>query len=85
MRFEDDEDAVAIGCSGSEQMVDLFASWVEKYPMIVSIEDPLDQDDWAGYAALTKVTGAGVRFVGDDFPTSPTPETNWQKASRGGA
>ena len=38
-------------------MIELFASWVEKYPMIVSIEDPLDQDDWTGYAALDEIPG----------------------------
>ena len=47
-------------------MIDLFASWVDKYP-IVSIEDPLDQDDWAGYAAFTKALGDKVQIVGDDF------------------
>ncbi len=56
----------------SEQMIDLFASWVEKYPMIVSIEDPLDQDDWAGYAALTKSLGNKIQIVGDDFYVTNT-------------
>ena len=50
----------------SKEMIDLFASWVEKYP-IASIEDPLDQDDWAGYAEFTKVLGGKVQVVGDDF------------------
>jgi enolase len=50
----------------SQQMIELFASWVEKYP-IVSIEDPLDQDDWEGYAAFTKSLGGKVQIVGDDF------------------
>ena len=53
-------------------MVELFASWVEKYPMIVSIEDPLDQDDWAGYASLTKTLGANIQIVGDDFYVTNT-------------
>ena len=56
----------------SQQMVDLFASWVENYPMIVSIEDPLDQDDWAGYAALTKALGNKIQIVGDDFYVTNT-------------
>ena len=56
----------------SEQMVELFASWVEKYPMIVSIEDPLDQDDWTGYAALTKSLGTKIQIVGDDFYVTNT-------------
>ncbi len=50
----------------SQQMIDLFAEWVDKYP-IISIEDPLDQDDWAGYTAITKALGDKVQIVGDDF------------------
>ena len=53
-------------------MIELFASWLDKYPMIVSIEDPLDQDDWAGYAALTKALGGKVQIVGDDFYVTNT-------------
>jgi enolase len=56
----------------AEDMVDLFAGWCAKYP-IISIEDPLDQDDWAGYAAMTKRLGATTQVVGDDFfVTNPT-------------
>ena len=56
----------------AQEMVDLFAGWVEKYP-IVSIEDPLDQDDWDGYKAMTDRLGAKVQIVGDDFfVTNPT-------------
>ena len=61
----------------AQEMVDLFASWVDKYP-IVSIEDPLDQDDWAGYAAMTKALGAKVQIVGDDFFV-----TNTERLSKG--
>ena len=50
----------------SAQMIELFSQWVDKYP-IVSIEDPLDQDDWDGYAAFTKALGQKVQIVGDDF------------------
>jgi enolase 1/2/3 len=50
----------------SQQMIDLFADWIAKYP-IISIEDPLDQDDWAGYAAFTKALGDKAQIVGDDF------------------
>jgi enolase len=50
----------------SQEMVDLFSAWVDKYP-IISIEDPLDQDDWAGYAAITKALGGKAQIVGDDF------------------
>jgi enolase len=56
----------------SQQMVELFASWIDKYPMIVSIEDPLDQDDWSGYAAMTRALGSKVQIVGDDFYVTNT-------------
>jgi enolase len=56
----------------SQQMVELFASWLDKYPMIVSIEDPLDQEDWTGYAALTKALGKKVQIVGDDLYVTNT-------------
>jgi enolase len=64
--------------SSSQQMIELFASWLDKYPMIVSIEDPLDQDDWSGYAALTKTLGDRLQVVGDDFYV-----TNTQRLARG--
>jgi len=50
----------------TQEMIDLFAGWAAKYP-IVSIEDPLDQDDWDGYVAITKALGDKVQVVGDDF------------------
>jgi len=50
----------------TQEMIDTFSSWVDKYP-IVSIEDPLDQDDWDGYAAMTKALGGKIQIVGDDF------------------
>ena len=53
-------------------MIELFGSWLDKYPMIVSIEDPLDQDDWSGYAAMTKALGGRVQIVGDDFYVTNT-------------
>ncbi|MHB1557301.1 MAG: phosphopyruvate hydratase [Isosphaeraceae bacterium] len=56
----------------SQQMIELFGSWLDKYPMIVSIEDPLDQDDWQGYAAMTKALGHKVQIVGDDFYVTNT-------------
>jgi enolase len=56
----------------SQQMIELFGSWLDKYPMIVSIEDPLDQDDWLGYAAMTKALGDRVQIVGDDFYVTNT-------------
>ena len=48
------------------EMIDLYASWREKYPL-VSIEDGLAEDDWAGWAALTKQLGERVQLVGDDL------------------
>ena len=50
----------------AEQMVDIFAGWVDKYP-IISIEDPLDQDDWDGYQKMTARLGEKIQIVGDDF------------------
>ena len=50
----------------ADEMIDLFTGWVNKYP-IVSIEDPLDQDDWEGYARMTKALGSKIQIVGDDF------------------
>lgn len=53
------------------QMVDLYATWAEAYP-IVSIEDGLAEHDWAGWALLTKKLGKRVQLVGDDlFVTNP--------------
>ncbi|MBX3029027.1 MAG: phosphopyruvate hydratase [Chloroflexi bacterium] len=54
------------------EMVDLWADWVSKYP-IVSIEDGLAEDDWAGWTALTARIGDRCQLVGDDlFVTNPT-------------
>ncbi|MDR0461884.1 MAG: phosphopyruvate hydratase [Christensenellaceae bacterium] len=50
----------------ADQMIDFYADIVDKFP-IVSIEDGLDQNDWAGYAKLTERLGAKVQLVGDDF------------------
>ncbi|WP_165229293.1 phosphopyruvate hydratase [Aquisphaera insulae] len=50
----------------SKAMIELFSEWVDKYP-IISIEDPLDQDDWSGYVDFTKALGKKVQIVGDDF------------------
>jgi enolase len=50
----------------SQEMIDLLATWVDTYP-IISIEDPLDQDDWDGYRSITQALGGKVQIVGDDF------------------
>jgi enolase len=50
----------------SEQMGDLLADWVSKYP-IISIEDGMDENDWTGWKYLTDKIGANVQLVGDDL------------------
>lgn len=50
----------------TEEMIALYKKWVSNYP-IISIEDPLDQNDWEGYARMTKELGHKVQIVGDDF------------------
>ncbi|MCR4677038.1 MAG: phosphopyruvate hydratase [Sphaerochaetaceae bacterium] len=55
----------------SAQMVDLWESWVNKYP-IISIEDGMAEDDWEGWKLLTDRIGDRVQLVGDDlFVTNP--------------
>jgi enolase len=55
----------------AQDMADYYADLVASYP-IVSIEDPLDESDWDGWAALTTQLGAKVQLVGDDlFVTNP--------------
>jgi enolase len=48
------------------EMVDLYAGWAEKYP-IVSLEDGMAEDDWDGWTALTERLGARLQLVGDDI------------------
>ena len=50
----------------AEEMAGVYAELVNEYP-IVSIEDPLQEDDWDGYVALTAQIGDKVQIVGDDF------------------
>jgi enolase len=50
----------------SEEMVDYWAKWVKKYP-IVSIEDGLAEDDWKGWKLLTESVGSKCQLVGDDL------------------
>ena len=49
-----------------EEMVDMLRSWSEAYP-IITIEDGMDQNDWAGWAHLTAMIGDRVQLVGDDL------------------
>lgn len=48
------------------EMAKVYADLIEQYP-IVSIEDPLQEDDWEGYSNLTAAIGDKVQIVGDDF------------------
>ena len=55
----------------SGQLIDLWEKWINKYP-IISLEDGLAEEDWAGWAELTKRLGSKVQLVGDDlFVTNP--------------
>ncbi|HBT48261.1 MAG TPA: phosphopyruvate hydratase [Peptococcaceae bacterium] len=60
-----------------EEMVEFYASLVEKYP-IISLEDGLAEDDWEGWQALTHKLGDRVQLVGDDLFV-----TNTQRLRRG--
>jgi len=50
----------------SAELIELYAQWVEKYP-IISIEDGLAQDDWEGWIAFTKKLNKKIQIVGDDI------------------
>ena len=55
----------------SEEMVEWFADWVARYP-VVSIEDGLGESDWSGWRCLTDRLGEKIQLVGDDiFVTNP--------------
>ena len=55
----------------SDQMIAYYKELVDAYPL-VSIEDPLNEEDWAGWTEMTKVLGSRVQLVGDDlFVTNP--------------
>ena len=56
----------------SDDMIAYYESLVAKYPL-VSIEDPLAEDDWAGWTKITSALGEKVQLVGDDlYVTNPT-------------
>jgi enolase len=50
----------------SDQLVKFWEAWVKKYP-IISIEDGMAEDDWAGWKKITEVLGDKVQLVGDDL------------------
>ena len=55
----------------SAEMVDFYANWVEKYP-IISIEDGLDEDDWDGFKLMVERLGDKLQIVGDDLLVTNT-------------
>ena len=65
------------GSRDAAGMIELYARWLEEYP-IVSIEDGLAEDDWAGWERLTNELGDRVQLVGDDLFV-----TNTERLARG--
>lgn len=61
----------------SEELIDMYKKLIEKYP-IVSIEDPLDEEDWNGWKKITAELGKRVQLVGDDLFV-----TNTKRLSKG--
>ncbi len=60
------------GTRSADEMTEIYAQWVRDFP-IVSLEDPLAEDDWAGWSALVASIGDQVQVVGDDlFVTNVT-------------
>jgi enolase len=59
------------GTKSAAEMTSIYSSWLDAYP-IVSLEDPLAEDDWTGWQELTARLGEQVQVVGDDlFVTNP--------------
>ncbi len=59
------------GSLTTDQMIEWYSELIKKYP-IISIEDPLGENDWAGWAKITKKLGKKIQLVGDDvFVTNP--------------
>ncbi len=60
------------GKKTSDEMIALYQKWIDTFP-IVSIEDGLAENDWAGFARQTTAQGQRIQIVGDDnFATNPT-------------
>jgi len=56
----------------TDEMIAIYDSWISKYPL-VSIEDPLNEEDWEGWVKFTAQVGDRIQVVGDDlFVTNPT-------------
>jgi enolase len=64
-------------------MIKLLTGWINRYP-IISIEDPLAEDDDAGFAAFTQEVGARVQVIGDDFMVTQASRVR-ESALRGAA
>jgi len=62
---------------GIEEMLRLYEDWAKKYP-IISLEDPLGEDDWDGWKMLTELLGDKIQIVGDDIFV-----TNKERLQRG--
>jgi enolase len=59
------------GAKTAAEMTTIYAQWLDSYPL-VSLEDPLAEEDWAGWRELTAELGGRVQVVGDDiFVTNP--------------
>ena len=70
--FKDGSYAFEGGSKSAAEMSAYYAELVAAYPL-VTIEDPLDEDDWEGWAELTSTIGSKTQIVGDDlFVTNPT-------------
>ena len=55
----------------SDEMIEIYDQWIDKYPL-VSIEDPLNEEDWDGWVTFTAKVGDKIQVVGDDlFVTNP--------------
>jgi enolase len=61
----------------TDEMIEMVTSWVDEFP-IISVEDPLGEDDWTGWQAITARLGHRVRLIGDDLFT-----TNLARVTRG--
>lgn len=61
----------------SDEFADLMISWLDRYP-VMSIEDPLSEDDWEGWAKLRQTIGHRCQLIGDDHFT-----TNLERIQRG--
>ena len=72
------------GRSSRGELIDLWADWVARYP-IVSIEDGLAEDDWDGWTALTARLGDRVQLVGDDLLVTNTDADPRGRSTSGAA